>query len=85
MTIEIHRPEVEALIRQRLQSGAFRDAEDVIMQALRSSGSAAADATSKSKMPVIRKNLVELCDPVRGLADDIDFSRNSPVARPLDL
>jgi predicted transcriptional regulator len=22
------------------------------------------------------KSLVELCDPVRGLADDIDFSRN---------
>ena len=37
MTIQITRPEVEALIDQRLKSGAFKDAEDVILQALRSS------------------------------------------------
>jgi len=36
MTIQITKPEVEALINQRLQSGAFKDAEDVILQALRS-------------------------------------------------
>ena len=36
MTIEITRPEIEALIRQRIQSGAFASAEDVILQALRS-------------------------------------------------
>jgi hypothetical protein len=28
MTIQITKPEVEALINQRLQSGAFKDAED---------------------------------------------------------
>jgi hypothetical protein len=38
MTIQITRPEVEALINQRLQSGAFRDAEDVILKALQASG-----------------------------------------------
>lgn len=37
MTIQITRPEVEALIAQRLKTGAFKDAEDVILQALRSS------------------------------------------------
>jgi hypothetical protein len=37
MTIEITRPEVEALIQQRLWSGVFSDAEDVIFHALRSS------------------------------------------------
>ena len=36
MAIEITRPESEALIQQRLQSGAFTDAEDVILQALQS-------------------------------------------------
>jgi hypothetical protein len=36
MTIEITRPEIESLIRQRLQSGAFVDAEDVILRALQS-------------------------------------------------
>jgi hypothetical protein len=34
MTIHISRPEVEAIINERLQSGAFQDAEDVILQAL---------------------------------------------------
>ena len=37
MTIQITRPEVETLINQRLESGAFKDAEDVILHALQSS------------------------------------------------
>jgi Arc/MetJ-type ribon-helix-helix transcriptional regulator len=36
MTLQITRPEVEALIRERLQSGQFADAEEVILEALRS-------------------------------------------------
>lgn len=36
MTIEITRPELEALIQQRLQSGSFTGPEDVILAALRS-------------------------------------------------
>lgn len=34
MTIEINRPEIEALIRQRLHSGAFKNVEDVLFDAL---------------------------------------------------
>jgi Arc/MetJ-type ribon-helix-helix transcriptional regulator len=37
MTIEITKPELEALITQRLQSGVYADAQDVILDALRSS------------------------------------------------
>lgn len=37
MTIQITKPEVEALINRRLKTGSFRDAEDVILQALQSS------------------------------------------------
>ena len=33
MTIQITKPEVEALINQRLRSGGFKDAEDVVWQA----------------------------------------------------
>jgi Arc/MetJ-type ribon-helix-helix transcriptional regulator len=40
MTIQITKPEIEALLRQRLQSGEFKDAEDVILQALRALDSA---------------------------------------------
>lgn len=35
MTIEIQRPELEALIRERMKSGAFRNVEDALMQALK--------------------------------------------------
>jgi hypothetical protein len=34
MTIEIHRPELEALIMQRMRSGGFHNIEDALMQAL---------------------------------------------------
>jgi hypothetical protein len=37
MNIVITRPEVEALIQQRLQTGSFASPEDVILDALRSS------------------------------------------------
>ena len=37
MTIEIHKPELEALIIERLRSGAFKSIEDVLMQALQDS------------------------------------------------
>lgn len=39
MTIEITSPDVEALIRQRMEAGAFSNLEDLIRQALRSSDS----------------------------------------------
>jgi hypothetical protein len=37
MTIEIHRPELEALIRERMKIGGFQNPEDALMQALKSS------------------------------------------------
>ncbi len=77
MTIQITKPEVEALINQRLKSGGFKDAEDVILQALQSSPS------KPSTMPQPEaghsyKSLQEVFAAVRGLADDVDFSRNHP-------
>jgi hypothetical protein len=38
MTIEITSPEVEALIQQRMRTGAFKSPEDLIRAALGSSG-----------------------------------------------
>ncbi len=38
MTIEITSPEVEALILQRMQAGAFKSPEDLIRALLQSSG-----------------------------------------------
>lgn len=38
MTIQITRPEIEALIQQRLHSGAFQSVEDVLADALEIQG-----------------------------------------------
>ena len=35
MTIEVNRPELEALIVQRMKSGGFQNIEDVLLQALK--------------------------------------------------
>lgn len=64
MTIQITRPEVEALINERLQSGAFSDAEDVILQALKASGTAPP-----------QRNRLDGDVPVRSLTDDTDSRR----------
>ena len=37
MTIEIHRPELEALIVERMKRGGFQDVEDALLQALKTS------------------------------------------------
>ena len=37
MIIEIHKPELENLIRERMESGEFQNVEDVLIQALKSS------------------------------------------------
>ena len=78
MTIQITRPEVEALINQRLQSGAFRNAEDVILQALQSS-----PPTAPLSDAPPAKDIVELFAPLRGL--NVDFGRNPSTGRPVDL
>lgn len=76
MTIELTKPEVEALINQRLQSGVFKDAEDVVLQALQSSPPPLPEA------PHV-KDIEELFAPLRGL--NIEFSRNPSTGRPVDL
>ena len=43
MTIEIHKPELEKLIEQRMKSGAFRTVEDVLLHALTSGSAATSD------------------------------------------
>ena len=78
MTIQITSPEVEALINHRLQSGAFRDAEDVILQALQSSQP---PAPLPDAPPA--KDIVELFEPLRDL--NLDFGRNPSTGRPVDL
>ena len=77
MTIEIHRPEIEALIQQRLQTGAFHDVEHVLLHALRTSERPAGPSAGGSDA----KDLVELFanSPFAGLS--IDFERDQDTCR----
>jgi hypothetical protein len=81
MTIEIHQPEIEALIQQRLQSGAFHDVEEVLLHALRTSEPPATSSLRASEA----KNLVELFanSPFAGLS--MDFERDKDTGREIDL
>jgi hypothetical protein len=49
MTIEIHRPELEALIRDRMERGAFRNVEDALIHALQSSPLPAGEDAGRSE------------------------------------
>jgi hypothetical protein len=84
MTVEIRQPELEALIQQRLKDGGFRNAEEVLAHALRSSpdpGKASGGSTGN--------NLVAVCAEVRGLLTDEEvatlFRRDHSTDRPVDL
>ena len=78
MTIQITKAEVEALINQRLRSGVFKDAEDVILQALQSSPPPAVEFPPA-------KSLQEVFEAARGLGEGVDFNRNPSTGRPVDL
>ncbi len=81
MTIRITQPEVEALINQRLRGGGFKDAEDVILQALQSSPPRPTAAPQPSAS--VAKDVEELFAPLRGL--NLEFSRNPSSGRAVEL
>ena len=84
MTIEINKPEIEALIRQYLQSGQFHDIDELFAEAL----GALREKNGDGGEPMPGRSpgtLRELFEGVRGLADDVDFSRNPSTGRPVDL
>jgi hypothetical protein len=82
MTIQITKPEVEALINQRLRSGGFKDAEDVVWQALQSSPAEAAPPPGNAESA---KDMVELFAPLRGLNIDFESDRDKDTGRDIDL
>jgi hypothetical protein len=85
VTIEIHNPEVEAIIRSRMSAGGFQNAEDVITQALLSSPSNESSAPAMFQRPAGRKSLAQLFadSPFKGL--DIDFERDPDCGRDVEL
>ena len=82
MNLEIHKPELVQRVTAHIQTGHFHNVDEVIEKTLD-----ALDGAKPSPVEVAalrRKNFVELCEPVRGLSEDIEFTRNPSIARPLD-
>jgi hypothetical protein len=82
VTIQITKPEVEALINQRLQTGGFKDAEDVVFQALQSSPP---NVSAMQPTAAEAKNMFELFAPLRGLNIDFEADRSKDTGRDIDL
>ena len=82
MTIQL-KPEQERIIQEEIQSGHFRDVNELLTKAL--------DALQEKGGSVIRRlphpgeNLVDVCAAARGLADDLELSRNPSTGRLVDL
>lgn len=81
LTIEI-KPEVQAaLARQAAAQG--RAVESYAASLLEEAAQLPAADLSLPALP--RKSLREVFEAVRGLTDDVDFSRNPSTGRPVDL
>jgi Arc/MetJ-type ribon-helix-helix transcriptional regulator len=83
MTIEITRPEVEALINHHLESGPFHDVDELLAEALTAlrEKEQAAAVQPRALLPV--KDMVELFAPLRGL--NMDFERDRDPGRDIQL
>jgi hypothetical protein len=86
MTIEIHQPELEALIQQRMASGAFHDVEEVLIYALKSAPPTDRAAQGQESRKV---TLEEMFAKARGLLTEEEagtlFRRDTSPGRPVDL
>ena len=82
VTIEIKKPELEALIHERLQTGEFPTIEDMLLDALRTKEEKQNPA---SPPEVGRKSLARLFaeSPLKGL--DLRFDRDADTGRSVEL
>jgi len=74
MSVEIHQPEIEALIQQRMASGAFHDVEEVLLYALKS-----APVPSVSKQVPSNRTGAELVAAMQAMPhkDSIEIEHSS--------
>ncbi len=84
MSVEIQQPEIEALIRQRMASGAFHDVEEVLIHALKS---APQPASTPPLGKTFGKRLVDAFAEAREILGDVevDFPRDASPGRPVDV
>jgi hypothetical protein len=78
MTIEIRQPEIEALLEERMATGAFPDMESALLHALRH---APIPATPKRPKQNLADFLME--SPLRGSGIEIERIKDYPI--PVEL
>jgi hypothetical protein len=85
MTIEIQKPELEALIRLRMRTGDFSSPEELIWQALQSAPNGPRSNPGGTPLDVQQKSLAQLFaeSPFQGL--DLDFGREHDFGRNIEL
>jgi hypothetical protein len=85
MVIEIHKPELESLIRERMESGGFQDVEDVLMHAMHALKSSPTRehpiATPRKPKKSFGQFLLE--SPLRN--SGLKLERQKDFPRPIDL
>ncbi len=76
MNIEIHQPELEALIQKHMASGAFHDIEEVLLYALKS---APPGAPNKGSSPSTQRTGTDLIAVMQAMPykDEIEFGSPS--------
>jgi hypothetical protein len=85
ITVDI-RPEVQAeLVRQAAASGSAIEAYAASLLEEAVEVPAEPLTATEKQNGEGRKSLVEVCAMVRGLANDVDFSRNPSTRRPVGL
>ena len=85
ITVDI-RPEVQAeLARQATARGRAVEAYAATLLEEAVHLPAETLTSAERRKPEGRRSLVEVCAMVRGLTDDVDFSRNPSTDRPVDL
>jgi hypothetical protein len=72
MTIEIHQPELEALIEQRMASGRYATIEDALLAALQTPPAPEAERTQKSLGQFLRES------PLWGSGIEFERSKDQP-------
>ncbi len=85
MHIEIHSSELKTLIERFMVEGDFADTEDALLYALRVASSQPFTPMQAGSGIKRKRTLDEVFAKVRGLADDLDFSRDSSLGRAVDL
>jgi hypothetical protein len=78
MNIEITRPEVEALIHQHLRASGSSNPEELIFRALQKF------KPNPSSHPG-KRTFADVCAKLRGLAEDLDLSRDPAPGREIAL